>query len=350
MARTRNSRPGLQGQYRGEYESRAGRPAPDEAPLEASLQPQPEPREPRREVGGPSQLSSRDWLAIVKRAGKETIADNMPMIAQALAYSTFMAIPSALLVVLGVFTLVAGPQTILSVMHHLSSVMPAQATQLLGSSLTRLTSHHSAGITMTIVGLVLAIWSTTGAMTAYMAGLNIAYEREETRGFVRKRLVALAMVACITAAFLLVAVLLIFGPVVEHYLGRALGIPGVFGYVWWAAQWPILIGGLLVAFATLLYLGPNVDHPRWSFLSVGTAVAVGVWLAVSGLFAVYTSMFGSYNKTWGSLAAVIVMLTWLWLSSLALLFGGEVNAEVERSRELRAGQPAQRELQVPVRG
>jgi membrane protein len=331
------------GVRRGEdVESGRGRPLPDEAPLEDSPQPQPERHEPRKEVSGPSDLSRRDWVAIVKRAGKETIADNMPMIAQALAYSTFMAIPSVLLVALGLFTLFAGPETILSLMHHLGSVMPAQATQLLGNSLTRLSSHHSAGITMTVVGLVLAVWSTTGAMTAYMAGLNIAYEREETRGFVRKRLVALAMVACITTAFLLVAVLLIFGPVIEHYLGRALGIQNVFGYIWWAAQWPILIGGLLAAFATLLYFGPNVDHPRWSFLTVGSAVAVGVWLAVSGVFAFYTATFGSYNKTWGSLAAVIVVLTWLWLSSLALLFAGELNAEIERSRKLRRGEPAAR--------
>jgi membrane protein len=133
--------------------------------------------------------------------------------------------------------------------------------------------------------------------------------------------------------------LLIFGPPIEHYLGRALGIEGLLGYVWWAAQWPILLVGLLAAFATLFYLGPNVQHRRWSLLSLGSALAVIVWLALSGLFAFYTSHFGSYNKTWGSLAAVIVMLVWLWLSGLALLFGAEVNAESERSRELPQRQP-----------
>jgi membrane protein len=316
-----------------------GRPLPDAAPLEDGRRPLGQ-RERSRGAGAElTDLSWRDWTAIAKRAGKKTIADNMPMIAQALAYSTFMAIPAVLLVVLGLFTLLAGPQTITSLMHHFSSVMPQQATQLLGKSLTRLSNHPSAGVTMTLIGFVLALWSTTGAMTSYMAGLNIAYERDETRSFVRKRLLALAMVACIGAAFLLVAVLLIFGPPIEHYVGQALGIGGVLGYVWWAAQWPILLIGLLVAFATLLYLGPNVKDPRWSFLSLGTAVAVAVWLAVSGLFAFYTSHFGSYNKTWGSLAAVIIMLTWLWLSALALLFGGELNAEAERTRESRRGRP-----------
>lgn len=288
------------------------RPVPDEAPLE-------------------DEHGQDGWLQIVKRAGKNTFQDNMPMIAQALAYSAFMAIPAVLLVALGVFTLVAGPQTITTLMNHFGAVMPKQATQLLGDSLTRLSQHRSAGVTMTIVGLLLALWSTTGAMTSYMAGLNIAYGREETRSFVHKRLLALIMAVCMGVAFLLVAVLLIFGPVIQHYLGRALGIPGAFGYIWWGAQWPILLVGLLAVFATLLYLGPNVEQRRWSLLSVGTAATVGVWLAISGLFAFYTSHFGSYNKTWGSLAAVIVMLTWLWLSSLALLFGAELNAEADRS-------------------
>ena len=334
MARTAHERTR---EGRSEYEPRHEPPVAGAAPLDESRRAQPE-RESDVAAGRSRvDLSPRDWLGIVKRAGKNTIADNMPMIAQALAFSTFMAIPAVLLVALGGFTLFAGPQAITTLMHHFESVMPRQATQLLGQSLAQLSSRPSAGLTITVIGLLLALWSTTGAMTSYMAGMNLAYRREETRGFVRKRVVALAMVAIIGAAFLLVAVLLIFGPPIEHYLGRALGIEGVLGYVWWAAQWPILLLGLLAAFATLLYLGPNVDERRWRLLSVGTLAAVAAWIAVSGLFAFYTAHFGSYNKSWGSLAAVIVMLTWLWLTSLALLFAGELNAEAERSRELRGG-------------
>jgi membrane protein len=157
------------------------------------------------------------------------------------------------------------------------------------------------------------------------------------------------MVACIGFAFLLVAVFLILGPTIEKHVGSALGIQSVIKYVWWTAQWPILVAALLAAFAVLLYLGPDVDHPRWRFLSLGSALAVLVWLAASAGFAYYTANFGSYNKTWGSLAAVIVMLTWLWLTGLALLFGAELNAELERSRELRQGEPAEFDLQVPHR-
>jgi membrane protein len=329
---------------------RDGRPVPDEAPLEEAPTPQPEHEEPRLDDPGPTDLSKRDWAAIVVRAAKETIHDNMPMIASALAYSAFLAIPSVLLVALGLFALLAGPDTVTSLIDRLGTVMPADATRLIGDSLRRLTERESAGLVMTIVGFLFAVWSVTGAMTTYMTGVTIAYDREDTRGFVKKRLTALVMSAAIAFAFALVAVLLIFGPPIEHYLGDALGIGGVLTYVWWAAQWPILVAGLLTAFAILLWLGPDVEHPRWRFVTLGSALAVVVWIVASGAFAIYTASFGSYNKAWGSLAAVIIMLTWLWLSALALLFGAEVNAEAERSRELRQGKPAEVDLQVPPRG
>jgi membrane protein len=273
----------------------------------------------------------------------------MLMIAQALAYSTFLAIPSVLLVAIGVFTLAVGPETITTVINHLNGVMPGAARSLLSGSLQRLDQQQGTTIVMTIVGLVLALWSTTGAMTSYMTATSIAYDRKDQRNFLRKRLNALVMVACMGFAFLLVAVLLLFGPTIEKHVGDALGIQGVLKYVWWSAQWPILVLGLLAAFATILYLGPDVEQPRWHFLTVGSAVAVFMWLAGSAAFAFYSANFGSYNKTWGSLSAVIIMLVWLWLSSLALLFGAEINAEAERSRELRQGEPAERRLQAPSR-
>jgi membrane protein len=200
---------------------------------------------------------------------------------------------------------------------------------------------------MVVVGSVLALWTITGAMETLMWALNAAYDREETRGFVKRRITALAMVILLLLAFVLAFGLLVLGPHVSGWVGSAVGMETVVDWLWWTAQWPILIVGLLGAFATVLYLGPDVDHPRWSFLTVGTAISVVVWLVASGLFAVYVGQFGSYNKAWGSLAAVIIMLTWLWISGLALLFGAEVNAEVERSRELRRGEPAEQELQAP---
>jgi membrane protein len=304
--------------------------------------PLPEKSEPRLADPGLRDLSKQDWIAIFKRAAKETLDDNIPMIASALAYASFFAIPAVLLLAVGVFTLVAGPDTIASLMQHFRTFLPGDATRLINQSLTQLDKKPSTGVAMTVVGFVLALWSTTGAMNSYMTALNIAYDRKDRRSFLKKRLVALEMAACIAFAFVLIAVLLIFGPVVERWVGTTLHIQPVLRWVWWTVQWPLLVAGLLAAFSTTYYLGPDVDHPRWRFLTPGAAVAVVGWLVTSGLFALYTSTFASYNKTWGSLSAVIVMLTWLWLTGFALLFGAEVNAEIERSRELRTREPAER--------
>ncbi len=315
----------------------SARPEPDEAPLDdVEPSPQPERREPPVPDPGLRDLTFADWKAVFIRAAKKFMENNAMMLASALAYSTFFAIPSVLLVAVGLFTLVAGPSTIASLMHHFGTVMPSQATQLLNGSLQRLDQHPASSIVMTIVGFVLAVWSTTGAMTAYMTALNIAYERKDRRSFVKKRIVALKMAGAIGFAFVLVAVVLMFGPQVEKLISSHAGAAGgAIDWAWWIAQWPLLLAGLLVAFGVLLYLGPDVEQPRWEFLTPGSMFAAFVWIAASGLFAVYTAMFGSYNKTWGTLSAVIVMLTWLWLTGMALLFGAEVNAELERSRELR---------------
>jgi membrane protein len=311
--------------------------------------PQPERREPKVPDPGLTDLSKRDYKAIVVRAGKKSLADGITDLAAALAYYSFLAIPAVLLVAVGLFTLIASPDGITTLMDKLGKVAPSQTTELLGGSLQRLDQNQSSSIIMTLVGFILALWTSTGAMTSFMRALNRAYDREESRNFVRQRVVAVQMLAAMGAAFLLVFGLLVLGPVVSGWIGSALDIEGVIGWIWWIAQWPLLLAGLLAAFATVLYLGPNVDHPRWQFITPGSLLAVVIWLLASGLFAVYTSMFGSYNKTWGSLAAVIVMLTWLWLTGLALLFGAEVNAEAERSRELRQGQPAEAKIQAPSR-
>jgi membrane protein len=298
--------------------------------------PQPERREPRVRDPRLRDLSFADWKAILIRAFKKFMENNATMLASALAYSSFFAIPSVLIVATGLFTLIAGPQTITHLMQQLHGVIPTQATDLLGQSLRRADAHPATSLVLTILGFSLAVWSVTGAMNAYMLAVNIAYDRKDSRSFVKKRIVALEMAAVISVAFALVAVLTIFGPVVEHAIASRIGAAGsVLNIVWWIAQWPILLAGLLVAFATLLYLGPDVEQPNWEFLTPGSLVAAVLWIAASGLFAVYTATFASYNKTWGALSAVIVMLTWLWISGMALLLGAEINAEVERSRTLR---------------
>jgi membrane protein len=311
-------------------------------------EPQPEHGEPKLADPSPRDLSKRDYFAILIRAGKESMKDHITNLAAALAYYAFLAIPSALLVAVGVFSLVAGDDAIQTIIDKLDTLVPQEALTLIEDSLRRVTeAQSSSGITLIIVGSVLALWTLTGAMDTLMWALNAAYDREETRGFIKRRLTAIAMVILMLLAFVLAFGLLVLGPVVSDALGSAVDLETVVKWLWWTAQWPILLLGLLFAFATIHYLGPNVDHPRWQFLTFGTAISVVVWLLASGGFAIYVSNFGSFDKTWGSLAGVIIMLTWLWLSGLALLFGAEINAEAERSRELRRGEPAETELQAP---
>ncbi len=319
------------------------------APMPGEPKPQPERREPELRDPAPTDLSARDWKAIVVRAAKEARNDGITDVAAALAYYAFVAIPAALLVTLGAFTLLAGRDTVTSIMEKVQGIVPPETVDLMEESLTRALENQGGGLVMVAIGIGIALWTATGAMNGLIRGLNRAYDRKETRSFVKQRVTALGMLLCNALAFGLVFVLLVLGPILSDWVGDALGMPSVFKWLWWTLQWPIMVLGLLLAFSGILYLGPNIDHPRWRFVTLGSVFSVVIWLAVSALFALYVNFFGSYNKTWGSLAAVIVMLTWLWLSSLAILFGAEINAEAERSRELRQGKPAERELTAPAK-
>src|ERR671935_791806 len=138
------------------------------------------------------------------------------------------------------------------------------------------------------------------------------------------------MVVFALIGFALAFGVLVLGPHLSTWIGNALGATSIVKIVWYVAEWPLLVLGLLVAFGGLMYYGPNVKHPRWRFLTFGSVLAIVIWLVASGAFAFYASKFGSYNKTWGSLAAVAITLTWFWISNCALLLGAEIDAEAER--------------------
>jgi len=321
------------------------RPAPDEV----DLGPLPEQREERLDDPGVTDLSRRDHVAILRRAFKSFNRDHMTNIAAALAYYAFLSIPSAALIAVGAFSLVAGPDAVSTVVDKLGTVAPDEATSLLRNSLTRMTEHRGTGLTVLVIGGVLALWSLTGAMQNVMWAANIAYGRDETRGFVRRRLTALVMIAFWLLAFALAFGVLVLGPHLSSWIGDAIGAKTPVKIAWWVGEWPLLVIGLGVAFAGLMALAPNVKHGRRHLVTFGAVVTIFVWLLASGAFAFYVSRFGSYNKAWGALAAVVIMLTWLWLSSVALLLGIEVNAETQRSHELRRGLPAETDLQAPAK-
>jgi membrane protein len=316
-----------------------------EPEVEEPVEPQPQREREEPTVAEPTQrdLAKRDYFGILFRAGRESVKDHVANLAAALAYYAFLAIPSVLLVAVGIFSLVGDEDAVGEIIERLEGVAPQEALTLLEDTLERVIETQSnSGIALIVVGSVLALWTVTGAMNTLMWALNAAYDREETRGFLKRRLTALTIVFLLLFAFALVFGLLVLGPHLSGWVGSAVGLETLVEWLWWTVQWPVLVFGLLFAFAAVLYLGPNVEHRRWRFVTFGTVISVLAWLLASGLFAIYVGQFASYNKAWGSLAAVIIMLTWLWISGLALLFGAEVNAEAERSRELRRGEQAER--------
>src|SRR5436309_7545695 len=225
-----------------EQDDSTERPLPDEAP-----DPQPEHEEPRLEDPGPRQLSKRDYVAIVRRALKEFNEDHMTNIAAALAYYAFLAIPSMLLLAAGLFGLLAGPNAVSTVIDKVQGIVPGEAASLLRGSLRNLTEHRGTGITVLAIGGALAVWSLTGAMQNLMWALNIAYTREERRGFVRRRITALGMLVFALIGFALAFGGLVLGPHLSTWIGEWLGAETAVKIAWYVAEWPLLVFGLLFA-------------------------------------------------------------------------------------------------------
>jgi len=269
------------------------------------------------------------WI-VLRRAVTKARHDNVTLVAQALAYSLFLAIPAAMLVALGVFSLVADASTVESLIDRAQTVLPREAATLLRDSLRRSTESPSSGVVMTVLGLALAVWTTTSAAATLMKGITVAFGGEDSRGFVRTRLLAGVIVAALLLAAALVVGLLVLGPHLEAWIGDALGAPTLTAWLWWTLQWPVLVAGLLFAFAVVLYVGADTDREGFGIVSPGAVAALVIWLAASAGLAFYSANFGSYDKTWGTLAAVVVTLVWLWLTSAAVLFGAEVNAEARK--------------------
>jgi len=282
-----------------------------------------------------SARSSSAWRTL-REAVAASRRNRLTTTAQALAYSLFLAIPATCLVLVGLFSLLAGPEAIQAVVDRAASVIPVSVAGLLQQSLTRSAQSSTSGLVIVLSGALLALWTMSSAASTLMQGLSTAFGREDERSFLRKRILALAIVLCLVAAAALVGTLLIAGPYAERWVGDALGQPDATAWVWWLGQWPILIGALLFLFAVLLLLGPDVGRQDWRHVVPGAAVAVVAWLAASAAFAFYASRFGSYERTWGTLSAVVVTLIWLWLTSAALLFGAEINAAVSASRAERS--------------
>ncbi len=286
-------------------------------------------------AAGPAAAPARPWwrraVAVVRTSARRAMKLPITDVAASLAYYAFLAIPAVLLVAVGVFGLVAGDNAVADIVNRLDGVVPDDALTLIDDTLSRVTRSSGSSAGLAVVGLVIASWTASGAMSALMRGLNRVHGREETRSFARQRLTAAGLLAWSLLAAAVSFGLLVLGAPLSEAVGEAVGAESAVSWIWWAAQWPILAGALYVAVAGILRAGPSGAPGARRAVLAGAGVTVAIWLAASGLFGVYVSRFGHYGAAWGSLSAVIVMMTWLWLTALAVLLGAQVEVEIDRS-------------------
>jgi membrane protein len=310
--------------------------------------PAPDPDDPRK-PDSPTDLTKPSiWFALRKTI-REFSTDQCTDLAAALTYYAVLSVFPALVVVvslLGVFG--QGKSTTDAILQIVGEVGPSSAIDVLRGPIEQLVQSPTAGLTLA-VGIVGALWSASGYIGAFGRAMNRIYEIDEGRPVWKLRplqlvLTLVGLVVVAAAAFLLA----VTGPVARA-VGDTIGAGSVAVTVWNIARWPALLVLVVLAVAILYYATPNIEQPKFRWVSVGAAAAILVWVAASLGFGLYVANFGSYDKTYGTLAGVIIFLLWLWITNLALLFGAELDSELERGRQLQAGLPAERDLQLPAR-
>jgi membrane protein len=307
----------------------------------------------RRADYRPTGTDARPSLfATLKRTVLEFREDNMTDWAAALTYYGLLALFPALIVLVSILGLVGDPQeTTRTVTDIVTSIGPQTAADTFSGPIESITSNRGAAGVLLVVGLATALWSASGYIGAFTRAANVVYETPEGRPFwkLRPLQIVLTLVMVLLLAIVALAITLT-GPIVDA-VAEPLGIGQTATDVWDVAKWPVLLLVVVLMFALLFHAAPNVKLPGFKWVTPGALFAVVVWLIASAAFAFYVANFGSYDKTYGTLGGVVVLLLWMWITNVALLLGMELNAERERSRELDAGVPgAERELQLPPRG
>lgn len=297
----------------------------------------------------PAELSKPSWVYVVRKTLREFSDDGCTDLAAALTYYSVLSIFPACIALLSIVGLVGDSEkTVRTLLDILRDLGASGAASTLEPTLMQLSQSQGAGIGL-VVGLAAAIWSASGYVGAFARGLNRVYEVEEGRPVWKLRPVMLVItLVTILLAALVAGALVLTGPAAAA-VGDAIGMGDTAVTVWNIAKWPVMLLAVMLIVALLYYSAPNVKQPKFRWLSLGAAVAILVWVAASLAFGFYVSNFANYNRTYGSLAGAIVFLLWLWITNLALLFGAELDAELERGRELQAGLPAEEEIQLPPR-
>ncbi|GAA0447741.1 YihY/virulence factor BrkB family protein [Streptomyces olivaceiscleroticus] len=290
---------------------------------------------------GPGDLPKQSWKAVLKRTAKEFKRDNLTDLAAALTYYGVLAIFPAALALVSILGLL-GSDTIQQMIDNVGKFAPGATRDVITNMLKQMQgSGGKAGIAL-IIGILIALWSASGYIAAFMRAANAVYDIEEGRP-AWKILPTRFLITVVTVVLLaLISIAVVFTGSLAKKAGDILGLGSTAVTVWNIAKWPVMV--ILVSFiiALLYWAAPNVRR-RFRWVTPGSLLAVVLWLVASALFALYVANFSNYNKTYGSLAGIIIFLVWLWISNLAILLGLEFNAEMERSRAMEAGHPRDEE-------
>jgi membrane protein len=338
-------RPEVRADARGRRGSRGGgHPATAEL-FKALAERQPSTGE---EVEGPTELPRQAWGGVLKRTFGEFREDNVTDWAAALTYYGILSVFPALIALVSVVGLI-GESATRPLLTNLGSFAPGPAHEILENALNGLTQSRGGASLLFIIGLAGALWSASSYVGAFIRASNSIWDVEEGRPIWKtlplRLIITVVMLILLTATAIAVTVT---GPLADK-VGKLIGIGGAAVTAWDIAKWPILILIVSLMFSILYYAAPNVRQPGFRWVTPGGVVAVVTWMIVSALFGIYAANFGSYNKTYGSLGAVIIFLVWLWLTNIAILFGAELNAESERGRQIEAGQTPKQEPFLPPR-
>lgn len=305
----------------------------------------------RRDYAPHGHDPSTTLVATLKRTAKEFSEDGLTDWAASLTYYGLLSLFPGLIALVSILGIFGDPQTTTKALTDIvTDLAPGTAADTFAGPIESITSNKGTAGVLLIVGIATALWSASGYIGAFMRASNVIYETPEGRPFWKLRplqlLVTLIMVLLLVAVVL---ALVMTGPVVEAVAGP-LGIGDTAVSVWNIAKWPVLVLVVLIMLGVLYYASPNVKLPKFSLITPGAILALVVWVVASILFAFYVANFGSYDKTYGTLGGVISLLVWMWISNIALLLGAQLNAEIERTRELKAGvKDAAREIQLDAR-
>jgi YihY family inner membrane protein len=295
----------------------------------------------------PRKLPRASWKEAVKRTAREFKADNLQDWAAALTYFSVLSIFPGLLVLVSIVSL-TGRQTMQSLIGNLGPVVPGSVNEILGTALASLEQARGSAGLAGIISLVVALWSASGYVAAFMRASNEIYDVPEGRPIWKTLPIRLGVTLTVMVLLVVTLLMVVVTGTLARQLGDLLGLGTTAVTVWNIAKWPVLVILVSFMFSLLYWASPNARQGfRW--VSPGGLVAVLLWIVASALFAIYVANFGNYNRIYGSLAAVVIFLIWLWISNIAILLGAELNAELVRSRAIGAGHPAQAEPYMELR-